>query len=270
MDNQMKNKKWILLALGVCVLVCIGAVMLFVRNSEKSETAGKKKFVAFEDYGNQTEENVVSEETTEASENSESKETASKTENEETAEDSEVSQKTEENETAKESDVRPDQTDSGKTDDSKTNEKTENSNQTEESEQTNKEEPPIEVTERIEATYEEWLAASMVVAMSLHYGDFEISEIYLTGETDLLKKQESTGCFIVFAAEGTQIILQSKPLAEERTEAGTFDLHANNIGFATFDRIDSVLGSVEKYKQITVTELEELIAQSLLVTVYEH
>ena len=47
----------------------------------------------------------------------------------------------------------------------------------------------VEVIEKSGASYERWLAAGMVTAVSMKYPDFEIEGIYLTGETDPAEKQ---------------------------------------------------------------------------------
>lgn len=69
---------------------------------------------------------------------------------------------------------------------------------------------------------------------------------------------------------GEKIAIHSKPLDEERTEAGTKDLYTENLGFASFDEVD--VDSIDKDECVTVEmdELSELISQSVLVSVYEH
>ena len=121
-----------------------------------------------------------------------------------------------------------------------------------------------------EASYEEWLAASMVTAVSLNYSNFEIEEILLASETKLNSHAESEGVYIKVSISGEKFIIHSKPLAEERTEAGTIDIHSQNLGYATFDSVD--IGSIDgkQYEKVEMDELNTLISQSILVSLYEH
>lgn len=128
----------------------------------------------------------------------------------------------------------------------------------------------VEIIEKNDASYERWLAASMVTAVSMQYTEFEIDGIYLTGETDLSEKMESAGAYIVFTADGTETAIHSVPLDAERTDAGTTDLYTRDLGFATFDTIDPSQIDTGSCEQIEMDELTDLISQSLLVSLYEH
>ena len=128
----------------------------------------------------------------------------------------------------------------------------------------------MSIEQRANADYEEWLAAGMVTALSMQYPDFKIDGIYLTGRTELSKKENSNGVYVIFTAEGTQAAVYSVPLSEERTESGTIDLYTRDLGFATFDMKDLNAINKESYQQIEMNELDELISQSLLVSLYEH
>ena len=145
--------------------------------------------------------------------------------------------------------------------------------QTEDAEvETVEEEPvePMEVTERADATYEQWLAAGTVVALSMQYPDFELDGIYLTGETELSDKAESEGVYVVFTADGAQQAVHTSPLEEERTESGTIDLYTMDLGFAAFELVDAAAVDTASLQQVEIGDLEELISQSLLVSLYEH
>lgn len=136
------------------------------------------------------------------------------------------------------------------------------------------EEEPVQsentMVEKEEASYERWLAAGMVVGVSLQYPEFEFTGIYLASESELDNSDESKGAYVVFECGGEEIALHSKPMEGERTEAGTKDLYTEELGFATFDEI--ALENIEKDECIAIEmdELSELIRQSVLVTVYEH
>ena len=134
------------------------------------------------------------------------------------------------------------------------------------------EQPPQEVaiSEQKEAPYEHWLAAGMIVAASMNYPELEISSIYLAGESEISDKSNSEGVYIVFNMNDEKTIMHSKPIDEERKEAGKTDLYTANLGFATFDIVDVDMKELEKYKQLKMEELSELISQSLLVSIYEH
>lgn len=134
------------------------------------------------------------------------------------------------------------------------------------------EEQPQEVviTEKVDAPYEYWLAANMVVASIMKYPELEITDICLTGETEISSKTESEGVYIVFGASDEKIIIHSKPLDGERKEEKTTDLYSANLGFATFDIVEVEFSKLESCKRIDLEQLDKLISQSLLISIYEH
>ena len=127
-----------------------------------------------------------------------------------------------------------------------------------------------EAIQRADASYERWLAAGMVTAISMQYPDFSIEGIYLSGETALSDKSESAGAYVVFTADGAETAIHSVPLDAERTDAGTTDLYTRDLGFATFDTIDPSQIDTGSCEQIEMDDLTDLISQSLLVSLYEH
>lgn len=132
------------------------------------------------------------------------------------------------------------------------------------------ESPNVEVIERADVSYERWLAAGMVTAISMQYPAFEINAIYLESETEMSDKISSAGATVVFSSSGESYAVQSRPLSDERTETGTIDLYTKDLGFATFDPIDPAsVDSTDKI-QVEIEELDELISQSILVSLYEH
>lgn len=128
----------------------------------------------------------------------------------------------------------------------------------------------MEIVERADASYERWLAAGMVTAISMQYPDFSIEGIYLSGETELSDKSESKGAYVVFTANGAETAIHSVPLDAERTDAGTTDLYTRDLGFATFDTIEPSQIDTGSCEQIEMEDLNDLISQSLLVSIYEH
>lgn len=127
----------------------------------------------------------------------------------------------------------------------------------------------INLHQKADASYERWLAAAMVTAISLHYPDFQINGIYLTAETELSSASESSGAYVTFTSGEESLMICSKPLEEERTEAGTIDLYTMDLGFATFDEVDVETVNTEGMLSVEAAELSELISQSMLVSLYE-
>lgn len=130
--------------------------------------------------------------------------------------------------------------------------------------------PTVVITDKKQASYEEWLAAGTVVAVSIEYPTFDLKGIYLTGETALTDKQNSSGVYVVFDADGMEQAVHAFPLDKERTEAGTTDLYTMDLGFAAFEPVEVQSIDTAAYRQVGIEDLQELIAQSLLVSLYEH
>lgn len=149
---------------------------------------------------------------------------------------------------------------------------TEKEYQVEESESTvvEEERKQVEVVEKEQASYERWLAAGMVAAISMQYPDFTLDGIYLCGETALEEKSSSEGVYVVFTTDGNQMAIHSKALDAERNEVGTIDLYTMDLGFASFDIVDISTIQTDSYQSVEITELEKLISQSMLVSLYEH
>lgn len=126
------------------------------------------------------------------------------------------------------------------------------------------------VEEKKEASYEQWLAGGMVVAISMEFPEFELMDIYLAGETDVSNKDDSEGVYVIFNTEGERLMAHSKSIAEERDVQGATDLYTEYLGFATFDLVEANVEKLQGYKRIELDELQELISQSLLVSIYQH
>lgn len=128
--------------------------------------------------------------------------------------------------------------------------------------------PPATIGQQAEAEYERWLAAALVVGVSMEYPDFIPDGIYTTSATAPADKFSSDGVYIVFTSGGAVMAIHSKPIPGERSEAGTMDLSSEAIGFATFDPVDSADIDFDSMDRIALEDLSELIAQSLLISIY--
>lgn len=126
----------------------------------------------------------------------------------------------------------------------------------------------VEIIEQAEASYEEWLAAAMVVAVSMQYEDFIIDGIYLSDENST--RENSQGVCVLFTAGDDHQAVWSEPIDEERADSGTIDLYTKSLGFATFDIVDAAYVNTMDKQEIGIDDLEDLISQSMLVSLYEH
>lgn len=128
--------------------------------------------------------------------------------------------------------------------------------------------PPIVIPQIENAEYEKWLAATLIVGVSLEYPDFVPEGIYSASSTSLEEKFSSDGVYIVFVSNGATMAIYSKPIMAERAEAGTKDISSENVGFATFDLVDPAAINVDSMERISFEDLGELISQSLLISIY--
>lgn len=117
-------------------------------------------------------------------------------------------------------------------------------------------------------SYEHWLSAGMLIGVSMQYPDFALQGIYLTGETAMADKMASGGAYILFTSGGQSMAIHSAPLAAERKTPGTTDLSTQAIGYATFDVVKPSAVNTGTLIPVEIGDLEALIAQSLLVTLY--
>lgn len=130
--------------------------------------------------------------------------------------------------------------------------------------------PPVEIVERTDADYERWLAAAMVMGVSMEYPEFDLQGIYIASETTIEDKMESAGSYIIFTSGGETLAVHSVPLNGERSASGTRDISTETLGFATFDLVDADSVDTASMKEIRIEDMGELIAQSLLVSIYIH
>lgn len=127
-----------------------------------------------------------------------------------------------------------------------------------------------EIIEKKDASYEEWLAAAMMVAVSLKGEEFEVEHIYYKTETDLADKQDSEGVYLIYKTGGKSVCVKSTPLKKERNKKGKTDLSTQDLGFATFDTVDKDSKDFDGWKEIKEDSLSDLVSQSMLVSLYEN
>ena len=128
--------------------------------------------------------------------------------------------------------------------------------------ETTQPEATVELREKTDAPEIDWLAAEAVLGVSLVYSDFEIEHIYQDEEADIV--------YTVIKTEGKEEIIKSKPIDGERDKAGSRDLTAEDHGYATFDVISKLPKDSNSYTEKSLEDLEQLLSESLLVTVIEH
>lgn len=145
-----------------------------------------------------------------------------------------------------------------------------NENSDESSTESSEESKPVELPQQVDAEYEKWLASAMVMGISMDYADFEIKGIYVPKATALNDKTESEGVYVVFTSGGSEYAIYSRPIEEERSEEGTTDLSSMTTGFATFDLVELTEVPAEYAVEYSIDDLQETIAQSMLVSVYYH
>ena len=79
---------------------------------------------------------------------------------------------------------------------------------------------PVVPQDRVEGTYEQWLAAASVqVTTMLMYPDCQVKGVYALSETDFDKKMDSKGVAIQIINAGSELWILSTPLEEERSLA---------------------------------------------------
>jgi hypothetical protein len=130
------------------------------------------------------------------------------------------------------------------------------------------EEPSYVETEQVDAPYEHWLAAAVMVTVSMDYPDFELLEVYMADETEMDNLAESDGIYFKYASAGEEKCIFSKPIDGLRNKTGTFDIMAEYIGYATYDEIDVNNIETENFRVVEIEDIGTLITQVGRVTKY--
>lgn len=128
----------------------------------------------------------------------------------------------------------------------------------------------IQVTEQIPGSYEQWLAAAMVMGVSLEYPDFADIEVFAPTDTPLADKMTSGGVYVRFVSGGETVLLHALPIAQVRSEPGTRDLSSMQIGYASLSAVEEAPETLSDMHAYTLEDLSDYIQQSLLVSVYAH
>ncbi len=120
-----------------------------------------------------------------------------------------------------------------------------------------------------EEPYEDWLAAAMIIGISMQYDDYEFLGIYTASETPLSAHSSSGGAYVVFNGNGEALALKSLPLEGERDERDTMDLYVPAIGYATYELIPIESVPVASLNERKLEDLEDLIIASTQVSIIE-
>ena len=84
-------------------------------------------------------------------------------------------------------------------------------------------------------SYEEYLSALSLFALSMEYPDFQLQDIYAASSVTMANKANSQGIYVFFDSMGESLCARVTPIAAERSESGTLDLFANELGYAAFE-----------------------------------
>ncbi len=129
---------------------------------------------------------------------------------------------------------------------------------------------PVEVVQRMDSSYEKFLAAGVLLGLSMQYPDFQLEELCFKEEHDFEDKMESGGVYAFFQSGGESLCIHAKPLAETRTEKGTCDLQETTLGYATFDLVNVRVSDLTGYISVMDEDLTEQINQLYLLTIMEN
>lgn len=130
--------------------------------------------------------------------------------------------------------------------------------------------PNLDVFEKKDAYYEEWLAAAMCMSLTFYEDEFEILNIYYKTKTKLEDKMDSEGVYLIYKnSEGT-ICLHSSPLEKECTEEGVTNLYSQDVGFNTYEKLSVKKINFANYEEFEIDSLSKIISQSVLVSLYEN
>ena len=128
--------------------------------------------------------------------------------------------------------------------------------------------PTSQLEQRVDGSYEQWLAAGMMVGVSMEYPDFTLMGIYAAGETEIANKASSQGVYILIQTGGEELLLWGHSLDAERKEPGTTDLYTKELGFNTFDPVSRENVDLTALQELKLEDLGKMIEQSMLLTLY--
>ncbi len=120
-----------------------------------------------------------------------------------------------------------------------------------------------------EDPYEDWLAAAMIVGISMQYSDYEFLGIYTASETPISAHDSSAGAYVIFNGDGEKLALKCVPISAERADRGTADLYVPAIGYATYELVEASSVPVNSLKERKLEDLVDMISASAQVTIIE-
>lgn len=120
-----------------------------------------------------------------------------------------------------------------------------------------------------EKTYEEHLGALTLFALSMEYPDFSLQGTYTATAVTIANKEASDGIYVLFESMGEKFCVHVYPIAQERTEVGTLDLFAAELGFAAFDLLEEA-PKTEGLTALEAQSFSQLLSDLNSVSVYGH
>ena len=130
--------------------------------------------------------------------------------------------------------------------------------------------PTSDLEQRVEGSYEQWLASAGMYGISMQYlGGLPVG-IYAPASTPFENRSQSGGVYIRVQTADAEILIHCKPLDAERTEKGTVDLYTKELGYNTFDEIPMSEVDLSAMEVLKFEDLGAYMDQTLLPTVLEH
>lgn len=129
----------------------------------------------------------------------------------------------------------------------------------------------VEEYERIDADYEQWLAAAVITCISMNTPDFELGEVYASTQTAIEDRMDSQGIYVTYQSGGETVCIQAKPLEQGRSgQKGTKDVYSELTGYASYEEVSVDTIDMSQWHTVDLQELNTLIEQSERVVLYEN
>lgn len=116
--------------------------------------------------------------------------------------------------------------------------------------------------------YEKKLAALVLFALSMDYPDFRLEGIYMNSSAIDAEKQSDRGVYAVVDNGGNRFVFSAFPIDGERSEAGTTDLYANELGYASFTMTSDVL--TEGMTLLEPAEYSQFLSELSGISILQH
>lgn len=127
-----------------------------------------------------------------------------------------------------------------------------------------------EIVNQLDCSYEEYLAAAGLSALTVQYEGFEPKKILCDSKHSINDAAQSKGVYLIYNGVDGEQCLHLYYLEKERTEAGTMDLYSQSVGYAAMDEASIEEAEKAGFTETTVDALEPVIKQLLLTTILEH